>query len=135
MKATTKIIEDPEDFVDDTWKAVKDEDKETVLKLIRAHAEFASQKKSPGAKASKKATQKETLKQASPPPVKPVKVVKPTYNGDVNHKDNSFKEFRRMVANISEKNKYTDKTDLMKTFFNKGSDKTKFQGKSNNVRK
>ena len=132
MKATTKVIEDPEDFVDDSWKAVKDEDKETVLKLIRAHAEFASQKKSPGAKAPKKGTQKsqkETSNQASPPPAKPVKVVKPTYNGDVNHKDNSFKEFRRMVANISEKNKYTDKTDLMKTFFNKGSDKTKFQGK------
>ena len=37
-------------------------------------------------------------------------------------------EFRRLVANISDVSSYLSKTELVKNFFLKGSDKTKFQG-------
>ena len=124
-RATTKIIEDPGDL--EGWDDVNDSDKENVLKLIRAHEEFSSKKKSP-ATAKNPGTKKKTVADNVPAPVPAKTENKHVYKGDVSHRDNSFREFRRLVATIAENSSYLAKTDLVRTFFNKGSDKTQFQG-------
>ena len=116
VKATTKIIDEPDDM--EGWDAINKEDQEVILKLIRAHESFAANKKSPsgGAKNAK------AKKAAVSSPVKPPEelVSKPIFKGDVCHKDNSFRAFRRLVANIADTSSYLDKTELVRTFFNKG---------------
>ena len=100
-----------------------------MLQLIRAYESFASTKKSPAQKKNTNAAPK-----ASPAKSPSVKVAEkkkerpPEYKGDPQHKDNSFREFRRLVANIAETSSYLNKTELVRNFFAKGSDKTKFQG-------
>lgn len=47
--------------------------------------------------------------------------------GDVNktdlmHKDNSFREFRRLCAEIANASSYLTKTSIVRDFFNKGTD-------------
>lgn len=37
-------------------------------------------------------------------------------------KDNSFRAFRKLLTNVADENKYTEKTAIMKKFFTKGSD-------------
>ena len=100
-----------------------------MLQLIRAHESFASTKKSPAQKKNTNAAPKASP--AKSPSVKAAEKKKerpPEYKGDPQHKDNSFREFRRLVANIAETSSYLNKTELVRNFFAKGSDKTKFQG-------
>lgn len=129
VKATTKVIEDPGDL--EGWDDINDEDRKPILQLIRAHEEFSANKKSPtkgkgkGTPAKSPAKPIVTSPVAKPPPPK---VKLPEYKGDKSHKDNSFREFRRLVANISETSSYLSKTEIVRIFFNKGSEKTKFQG-------
>lgn len=129
-RATTKVIEDPGDL--QGWDSLSDVDKEPILKLIRAHEEFSASKKKSPTKASKTPQKKK-----SDSPVSDELQLKATeikeeaahvYQGDVKHKDNSFKEFRRLVAKIAETSSYLAKTELVKSFFDKGSDKDKFKG-------
>ena len=47
---------------------------------------------------------------------------------NVDHKDNSFREFRRLCAMVSEEPGYNAKTEIMQKWFSKGSDGSKFQG-------
>ena len=95
VRATTKVIEDPGDL--DGWEALEEKDKEPILKLIRTHAQFVSEKKTPTkTKASKNKTvaaspQKTFLNSPTKPIPTPTKIVRPPYNGDLKHKDNSFK--------------------------------------------
>jgi len=48
--------------------------------------------------------------------------------GPPSHKDNLFKEFRRICATLSVTASYLSKTELVRTFFNKGTDGDKFKG-------
>ena len=41
-------------------------------------------------------------------------------------KDNSFRQFRRLCAEISEENRYTNKTQLVSKFIKKGTSGSKF---------
>ena len=85
-----------------------------MLQLIRAHESFSSTKKSPAQKKNTNAAPK-----ASPAKSPSVKVAEkkkerpPVYKGDPQHKDNSFREFRRLVANIAETSSYLNKTELV----------------------
>ena len=125
VRPTTKVIEDPGDM--DGWSNIKDEDKQLILKLIRAHSEFAANRKSPK---TPKPTKNSTPKTS--PPIQnspPVNVHKPSkYTGDLKHKDNTFREFRRLVARIEEDGSSLAKTEKVKEFFSKGSDGSNFQG-------
>lgn len=121
VRATTKVIEDPGDL--EGWESIKDDDKEPILELIRKHQSFATTKKSP-AKPSKVIStppKKKTSLATSPSVVS-------NYKGDLNHKDNSFREFRRLVATIADTSSYLSKTELVRVFLTKGSDGKKFQG-------
>lgn len=48
--------------------------------------------------------------------------------GPTTHKDNQFKEFRRICAAVSVTPSYLSKTELVRTYFNKGTDGDKFRG-------
>ena len=125
-RATTKIIEEPGDI--EGWDDIKDEDRQPILQLMRAHEEFAAAKKSPAKKVATKAKSPAAIKTVvSPPPGPDPAIVKKEFTGDKHHKDNSFKEFRRLVANIADISSYLAKTELVRKFFDKGSDKVKFQ--------
>ena len=125
-RATTKVIEDPGDL--EGWDSLGDEDKSPILKLIRAHQEFSATK-SP-AKASNKSSpvKKKEVASTSVKVEEKEEPVEHVYRGDVKHRDNSFKEFRRLVAKIAEISSYNAKTELVKSFFDKGSSGSQFQG-------
>ena len=130
VRASTKVIEDPGDL--DGWENVKEEDKEQILKLIRAHEEFSANKKSPVKKGGKNAPSsivqspvKNVSKKLEPAQTPPTR---PKFSGNYDHKDNSFREFRRLVASIAETSSYLSKTEIVRNYFKKGSDKIKFQG-------
>lgn len=48
--------------------------------------------------------------------------------GDPRHKDNSFKQFRRLCAQIADVPSYNAKTDLVQKYFRKGSEGEAFKG-------
>ena len=126
-RATTKIIEDPSDL--DGWQDIKQEDKEVVLKLMKENVR-ASPTKTPDAKQSKKTPVK------SPKPKKTAETTTSlqTESGpsssatswkrdpvNPGHKDNSFRELRRLCANIADNASYLDKSSIVRTWFSKGS--------------
>ncbi|KAG7169997.1 DNA ligase 3-like [Homarus americanus] len=47
---------------------------------------------------------------------------------DRTHKDNAFREFRRICANIAEESSYLGKTEILSNFLKNGTSKTGFQG-------
>ena len=47
---------------------------------------------------------------------------------DVWHKDNSFRTFRVLVANVADTAGYLDKTELIKKYITKGNDGQSFKG-------
>ncbi|XP_045603915.2 DNA ligase 3 [Procambarus clarkii] len=47
---------------------------------------------------------------------------------DRNHKDNSFREFRRICASVAEEPSYLSKTEIMSNFLKNGTSKTGFEG-------
>ncbi|CAH1775808.1 unnamed protein product [Owenia fusiformis] len=134
-RATTRKIEDTEDV--EGFKDLKQEDKDEINKLIKDSLEKSSNKKTTPAK--KKATPKkaavtpmksETIPSAtngaSASP-KPVATVTST-DTNASHKDNSFRQFRCVCAEIAEEASYNGKTAIVKKFLTKGSDGDSYKG-------
>ena len=48
--------------------------------------------------------------------------------GEPGHKDNSFREFLRICAAVAAESSYNAKTEVVGTFFRKGSDGKGFKG-------
>ena len=48
--------------------------------------------------------------------------------GEPGHKDNSFREFRRICAAVAGVSSYNAKTEVVRDFFKKGSDGKGFKG-------
>lgn len=120
-RATTKVIDDPGDI--EGWNSVRDEDKEPILSLIRAHEEFSKTKSSKSPKKNnikKSPLKKEEEEEPEPVAAKeePEKKTR-TPVGDRSHKDNSFREFRRLVAAIADTPSYLSKTELVRKKFEK----------------
>ena len=112
----------------DGWADIKDEDKKAILKLIREHESFNSNKKTPVKKKNVKPVSPSSSSASMKSPEKNVYKRPSTYKGDPNHKDNSFREFRKLVQKIADENSYLKKSELVGNFFSKGSDKVAFQG-------
>jgi DNA ligase-3 len=143
-RATTKIIEDPGDL--EGWDKIEDEDKEIVKKLIKENPKASPDAKKKPASAGKKkkvpASTTSPAKAGEKTPPKsaeasskddstsesPVKPETRSPKGDLGHKDNSFREFRRVCAMICEEPSYLNKTDIARQFFKKGSDCKVFKG-------
>jgi len=140
-RATTKIIEDPSDL--EGWCDIKQEDREPILQLIKdieraSPKKTATPKKAATPKKNSSGTPKEAKNastgkassQASNSPddeaENPTSWLRPEVNPG--HKDNSFREFRRLCANIADTPGYLDKSALVEKWFTKGTDQVKFQG-------
>ncbi|XP_035697308.1 DNA ligase 3-like isoform X2 [Branchiostoma floridae] len=144
-RATTKKIEDASDL--EGWEDMEDEEKQTILKLIK---ELESKAKSPKKKVvqatlstkgkiqspTKKAASSATVSDDSPAAgpsssssaSTSVSMTSPTPTPDIDHKDNAFREFRRLCALIAEEPGYNAKTKLVSDFLKKGSNGDGFKG-------
>ena len=114
------------------------QDKKTILELIKELSnarESASpaKKKQTKLTASPAAPKINTKQEVDSSPQKPAINNKDEPKAkieleNVDHKDNSFREFRRLCATVSEEPGYNAKTEIMQRWFSKGSDGKKFQG-------
>ncbi|XP_060578412.1 DNA ligase 3-like, partial [Ruditapes philippinarum] len=134
-RATTKKIEDPDDL--EGFSDLEQADKDAILKLIK---DFQARTSTPGKKKTpKKATPAKPKPETSSTPIK--QEPKPgsssesagasNGSGPVSTsggKDDSFREFRRLCADIAEENSYTGKTAIVKKFITKGSSGDGYEG-------
>jgi len=134
VRPGTKIIEEPGDL--EGWSDVKDDDKERVLQLIRDHEASPKKGATPKKTPAKKPAAAAAKKTKTSPKVASVETkakeedVKVETRAPVNpnHKDNSFREWRKLCASIADLPGYLDKTAAVAKFLNKGTDGAKFQG-------
>ncbi|KAJ8922088.1 hypothetical protein NQ315_008729 [Exocentrus adspersus] len=117
QRQATKRIEGPDDV--EGWEDLSRDEKKDILKKVKEcdaafEAKFGSSK----------------AKQKTPPKAKNVKAVdKPstsTSNGN-KHKDCQFKEFRRLVADITNEPRYLEKTNCVNKMFKEGTDGSGFK--------
>uniref|UniRef100_K1Q677 DNA ligase 3 n=1 Tax=Magallana gigas TaxID=29159 RepID=K1Q677_MAGGI len=130
-RATTKKIEEPDDL--EGFTEIEQSDKDLINKLIKEFATHSSTK-SPGS-AKKKATSKvqatlpfSPTKQKSDPGDEAGPSTSALESDAPGHRDDSFREFRRLCAEIAEENSYLAKTKLVHDFINKGSSGDGFKG-------
>ena len=146
-RATTKVIEDPSDL--EGWQEVEEADKQAILKLMREN-EKPSPTKTPEGKAAKKKVVKSpkekgqqqstsTTSESStgcvvkleskqshffcPGASQDDSVPSSSWKRDpINpgHKDNNFREFRRLCATIADSPSYLDKSSLVRTWVRSG---------------
>ena len=141
--------QDPEDL--EGWAEVKPEDRQDVLRMIKeleekknSSPEKKAKKETPkkattpkkAATPSKKAAsneaspkakkaKKEDSTEKSPSPL-PATTTRPKVNPD--HRDNNFREFRRLCAAIAEVPGYLEKSATVSRYLTKGSGKQVFEG-------
>lgn len=134
-RATTKKVEEADDL--EGFDDLKQEDKDTVNQLID---DFAS-------KINSTPKQKKAVVQAKLPfsPTKAKTETKKEPSADVPEatssaehgsrsddpnveKDNSFRQFRRLCADIADESSYTGKTQLVHNYITRGHSSTGFQG-------
>lgn len=117
QKLSTKRIESPEDL--DGWEVLSETDKKLVIEKIKKLNENLETKY--GIKFPKKNFDLVQNNAAS------LSTVVDKKNHQV-HRDCLFREFRRLVADISNENSYLEKTKLVREIFKKGSDGNGFKG-------
>ncbi|CAL4149328.1 unnamed protein product, partial [Meganyctiphanes norvegica] len=143
-RATTKVIEDAQDDLEG-WENIEEDEKKKIRDLIDELAQLRASKATPKKATPKKAatpkatnstpkinagtsTPKTTpQKPKESPSTEEVKKVT-EYKGDINHKDNSFREFRRICANIADEPGYLNKTEILSRWLKKGSSGDGFEG-------
>ncbi|XP_060066449.1 DNA ligase 3-like [Ylistrum balloti] len=124
-RATTKKIEEPDDM--EGFSEILPEDKDEINKLIK---EYLANAKTPSKKTPKEATPKKTTvspaaakstpsKSCNDDAVVPSTSTKmPDDNGE---RDDTFREFRRLCAEIADESSYNSKTALVTKYLKKGS--------------
>ncbi|CAG5129065.1 unnamed protein product, partial [Candidula unifasciata] len=149
-RATTKKIEEPEDA--EGFGDLNQEDKDAIKQLIEDYHTKAGSKPSPKPKKTVQTTptsstpvkttpKKESSGASSNGSIKSndrgpstshtsaKKVTTPSTEDDpFAEKDNSFREFRRLCADIAEENSYLGKTKLVNTYITKGHSGDGFRG-------
>ncbi|XP_059161186.1 DNA ligase 3-like isoform X2 [Physella acuta] len=137
-RATTKKIEDPEDA--EGFGDLEQEDKEVIKKLIEDYQAKSGNKtpskpkKTPeNKKPVTTPTQSSKQSPGVPSTSKPHSDIATTSktsteDDEKSEKDNSFREFRRLCAEIAEENSYLGKTNLVQKYITKGSSGDGFHG-------
>lgn len=130
-RATTKKMEDPETEIEN-WDEVEPEDRKKIMGLMDELQDVLEKK---AANTPKKQTPKKQQKADTTPPPSASKPGAPGSKGghqdpptDRKHKDNSFREFRRLCAAIADEPSYLSKTQLVSDFLTRGSGKDGFKG-------
>lgn len=123
QRATTRRIESPDDL--DGWDALSEDDKKVIIDKVKECAKELEQKHGTKISTNNWDTKKKERLKPSPSPKN--SSLQKTSKSDV-HKDLLFREFRRLVADISNVSSYLDKTELVRKMFTKGSDGVSFKG-------
>lgn len=131
QRPTTKRIDGPEDI--GNWDGVKDEDRELILEKLKEMEELCAKKygskpvpkKTPVKKAAADKHSGVSLSANAVNNTSPVNNGKPKV--DLDHKDNSFREFRRLCAEVTNKDAYTAKTAVINKLFTDGRDGNGFK--------
>lgn len=122
QRLTTKRIENYEDL--DGWDALEQNERDEITKCIEESEKNIAEKY--GAKYSpKKQPKAKPKKQKEDESVVDNVDDQQKYN---DHKDNSFREFRRLIAEITNESSYLEKSAIIKNMFTKGSDGKGFKG-------
>nr|CAD7567649.1 unnamed protein product [Timema californicum] len=132
QRKTTPKIESPDDI--EGWSDLEEEDQDEILQFLPGCS------KGPTTQKKEDKEKKDTLA-ATPTQKKKTKktkddmenssVIPSNSSGSLNyknHKDNSFREFRRLCADLANASSYTAKTAIVQTFFTKGTDGDTFKG-------
>lgn len=119
QRPTTKRIESPDDI--DGFDSLSDEDQGDILKQINDCNKSISEKY--GLKITPR--KPKTPQKKKEEPASEISLIKPNNS---ENKDNLFREFRRLVANITNESSYLEKTNLVSKLFTKGVDGSGFKG-------
>ena len=129
QRPTTKRIESGDDV--EGWEEISAEDQEAIFTKIEECDNAVAEKTGVKPKVVKKAQQKVV---AQSPPQKPKRAgkspkTKPNVqvDGDAQKVD-SFREFRKLVADVTNINSYIEKTATVNKLFTKGTDGSGFKG-------
>uniref|UniRef100_A0A1B6C8P5 DNA ligase n=1 Tax=Clastoptera arizonana TaxID=38151 RepID=A0A1B6C8P5_9HEMI len=114
QRKTTRKIESVDDL--EGWNSLSKEDQKEVL----SHLDLPDD----GRISKLNTTPVPTLKPE--PSTSTSKITSSSY--DEMHKDNSFREFRRLCADVANASSYLKKTSIVKEFFTNGSNKDGFKG-------
>ncbi|KAJ9577033.1 hypothetical protein L9F63_006381 [Diploptera punctata] len=135
QRATTAKIETPDDI--DGWSDLDEDDQKEILTYLpkckdwKPTAKTSSKDKEDKSSKGKAKTEKgKTPKDKEKDKSDKSKNDSTSVSKD-GHKDDTFREFRRLCAALSETDSYTGKTALVKDFFTKGTDGSNFKGDLN----
>ncbi|KAK6630885.1 hypothetical protein RUM44_003055 [Polyplax serrata] len=112
QRATTKKIESPDEI--GGWESLDDADKEEIMSYFSP--ELKNVFKSKSEKVNIEGHQNKNKKH-----------IGETKKDHQNHKDNSFKMFRKLCLDVSNNSSYLMKTKIISDFFEKGSDGESFK--------
>ncbi|CAD6208389.1 GSCOCG00003393001-RA-CDS [Cotesia congregata] len=138
QRATTRRLEDPEEDVDG-WEHLEKEDKKIVIEHLEEFDKNAPFKKKRSSSPAKNPPAKK--RKSSPPPAAKESPEKPSlknqdsikkttteYDKKSENRDNAFREYRRVCANIANASAYTEKTAIVKKMFSDGAKGNGFKG-------
>ncbi|KAK0087413.1 hypothetical protein PV326_005205 [Microctonus aethiopoides] len=127
QRATTKKIDNPQEDIDG-WDQIADDDKKIILEKIE---EFENntpyKKKRPASTASDepaKKTAKQSLSSVKPSPNVKINVSDKSNDEKKisNHRDNTFRQFRNICAEVANASSYLEKTAIVKRMLTTGYD-------------
>uniref|UniRef100_A0A1B6ENC4 DNA ligase n=1 Tax=Cuerna arida TaxID=1464854 RepID=A0A1B6ENC4_9HEMI len=131
QRATTARIESGDDV--EGWDALSPEDQDEIMSHVSnlTGAEKKGKTTTPKAKQTKQQTPTKpavTTSAVTKAPTVATNISSAATPSDKMHKDNSFREFRRLCADIANASSYLTKTSIVRDFFNKGTEGDGFRG-------
>ncbi|XP_018321906.1 DNA ligase 3 [Agrilus planipennis] len=133
QRASTIKIESEDDI--GGWSDLNDEDQRTIMAKINDFNNKLIDKASPAKSPAKKVQKKSPTKKKTEDPPASISQETNHLNSDndtvsrqTNHKDNQFREFRRLLADVTNVSSYTEKTAIIAKLFTQGSEGNGFKG-------
>nr|CAD7197817.1 unnamed protein product [Timema douglasi] len=124
QRKTTPKIESPDDI--EGWSDLEEEDQDEILQFLPGCSKGpTTQKKENKDTLAATPTQKKKKTKKINDNMENSSVIQSNSSGSLNyknHKDNSFREFRRLCADLANASSYTAKTAIVQAFFTKGTD-------------
>ncbi|KAK0171037.1 hypothetical protein PV328_008803 [Microctonus aethiopoides] len=133
QRATTKKIDNPQEDIDG-WDQIADDDKKIILeKIEKFENNTPYKKKRPASTASDepaKKTAKQSLSSVKPSPNVKINVSDKSNDEKKisNHRDNTFRQFRNICAEVANASSYLEKTAIVKRMLTTGYDGDNFKG-------
>ncbi|XP_014297380.1 DNA ligase 3 isoform X1 [Microplitis demolitor] len=137
QRAATKRIDDPEEDIDG-WDRLEDDERKIIIDQLQEFDNNTPFKKKRSSSPAKDEPPRKVKKQSTPPQRDSKKTTEDhEKNSDdsdskkkvkTENRDNAFREFRRVCANIANASAYTEKTGIIKKMFTGGTSGDDFKG-------